>query len=795
MSCLQHSYVRSYSDVRDMTMFRPEEPSMSQKSCIHSFTHAVLALMPAVMPVVMPVLLATSAQAEVPAPYNVASNQVALVTVRITTTDSSGSQFDEESMVVPVTGNGSFGLLPAARPFTFAEMKAGSTLNFGGGTLNFQLLCGLFGCIPVTVSLNPTTATLVANAGAAIVSSGRADFGSTWNLRGNYTTTTPFSSSPGTLDTTSVAPFGTTFTFDDNGFIGTQLTIGAIEGDLDPSSFPPGTTARIRTTVSFGTTFIQGPYYINTPPNCGIGEPCNTPHEAPGCAVSSCCTLVCATDPSCCNESWDSLCVNFAVAQCGLTPENDRCESARPLGFGRFPFTTLNTDTDGPLLISECWSPTSGSLFTNDVWFRVVPPVSGGLAVSTCNHAGFDTNIVIYGSCGGVPLACNDNDSVCTGSTSRLIVPCEAGELYLIRVGGKGVVGTGEIDIALGDPAPVADGLATQWPMSQGGNDHWYAVYSLGGTANFKQATAAALALGGYPASITSAAESEFIRTRATPTLLNGPTAFGLQQAPKAPEPDGGWGWWNGEPLVYTNWNVGEPNNVGRENWGMIYPNGKWNDDLDAFGNVLIEFDSDPNLSTATWPIAEGGNGSTYQAVLLPNRVTWLEARDYAASLGGQLVSIETQAEMQWVFQRFVAFLNMWTLHGYNGGPWVGLSRDSGKWRWQSGAPVTDSPWLPGEPNASGDYACFYAGGGGPRAGLDDTFDGNARRALIIEYAAPGCPGDIDNDGMVSASDLSAMLGQWGTCPSSSCAADVDQDGQVSASDLGLLLGSWGTCP
>ncbi|NBQ14696.1 MAG: hypothetical protein EBU31_08835, partial [Proteobacteria bacterium] len=127
--------------------------------------------------------IAASAQAEVPAPYNVAAGQAARVTVRITTTNSSGTQFSEDSMTVPVTGNGSFGLQPGSRPFTFAEMKAGSTLNFGGGRLNFQLLCGVLGCVPVTVDLSTTTVTLVANVGASIIGSGRADFGSSWNLR------------------------------------------------------------------------------------------------------------------------------------------------------------------------------------------------------------------------------------------------------------------------------------------------------------------------------------------------------------------------------------------------------------------------------------------------------------------------------------------------------------------------------------------------------------------------------------------------------------------------------------
>lgn len=48
--------------------------------------------------------------------------------------------------------------------------------------------------------------------------------------------------------------------------------------------------------------------------------------------------------------------------------------------------------------------------------------------------------------------------------------------------------------------------------------------------------------------------------------------------------------------------------------------------------------------------------------------------------------------------------------------------------------------------------------------------------------------GDIDQDGVVSATDLAALLGQWGTSGS----ADLDGDGVVGATDLSLLLGNWG---
>jgi hypothetical protein len=59
----------------------------------------------------------------------------------------------------------------------------------------------------------------------------------------------------------------------------------------------------------------------------------------------------------------------------------------------------------------------------------------------------------------------------------------------------------------------------------------------------------------------------------------------------------------------------------------------------------------------------------------------------------------------------------------------------------------------------------------------------------------PGDPRtDIDQDGLVGASDLTILLGSWNLTvdQSSNPRADIDQDGLVGASDLTLLLGSWG---
>ena len=53
------------------------------------------------------------------------------------------------------------------------------------------------------------------------------------------------------------------------------------------------------------------------------------------------------------------------------------------------------------------------------------------------------------------------------------------------------------------------------------------------------------------------------------------------------------------------------------------------------------------------------------------------------------------------------------------------------------------------------------------------------------------CPADINDDGEVSAADLSLLLASWGL---SGAAGDLDGDQVVGASDLSLLLGAWGVC-
>ena len=61
----------------------------------------------------------------------------------------------------------------------------------------------------------------------------------------------------------------------------------------------------------------------------------------------------------------------------------------------------------------------------------------------------------------------------------------------------------------------------------------------------------------------------------------------------------------------------------------------------------------------------------------------------------------------------------------------------------------------------------------------------------VIDPYGQSCCGDINLDGTVDGSDLTTLLGQWGSIGS----GDLNDDGTIDGSDLTLLLGCWGPCP
>jgi hypothetical protein len=65
----------------------------------------------------------------------------------------------------------------------------------------------------------------------------------------------------------------------------------------------------------------------------------------------------------------------------------------------------------------------------------------------------------------------------------------------------------------------------------------------------------------------------------------------------------------------------------------------------------------------------------------------------------------------------------------------------------------------------------------------------NPGDGIPIPCATVPCPGDFDQDGRVTAADLSNLLGAWGTA-----GADLNADGFTNGADLAILLSEWGDC-
>lgn len=145
-----------------------------------------------------------------------------------------------------------------------------------------------------------------------------------------------------------------------------------------------------------------------------------------------------------------------------------------------------------------------------------------------------------------------------------------------------------------------------QWTAGSGGNDHWYEYIATGTTWEIAYTNALAssyLGLGGYLATVTSAAENTFITD-----FVTADTAWlgGTDEWKASDESDEGtWKWASGPEagLVFTfsSWAGGEPNNCcGGEdrlvtNWGAY----AWNDiGSPAFPDYavgyVVEYSSNP---------------------------------------------------------------------------------------------------------------------------------------------------------------------------------------------------------
>lgn len=134
--------------------------------------------------------------------------------------------------------------------------------------------------------------------------------------------------------------------------------------------------------------------------------------------------------------------------------------------------------------------------------------------------------------------------------------------------------------------------LAQRVPWSHpDGTTHWYEVVASPGGITWIEASEAAITEGGYLATLTSEEENNFVfdlidRGDFWYERPNGQLAgpwIGGHQPPGSPEPGTNWQWVTGEPVLYSNWTAGEPN------------------ELNGSGQNRIHFGEDDSIRVNSW--------------------------------------------------------------------------------------------------------------------------------------------------------------------------------------------------
>jgi hypothetical protein len=117
--------------------------------------------------------------------------------------------------------------------------------------------------------------------------------------------------------------------------------------------------------------------------------------------------------------------------------------------------------------------------------------------------------------------------------------------------------------------------------------------------------------------------------------------------------------------------------------------------------------------SRADEEVAAGGEGERYEAVVVPEGLTWEEAKQRAEADGGHLVTITSAEEDALVYALIADNPDLWTnvdvavmSDGEESpiqvtlGPWIGLYQQSGSeeptggWTWVTGEPVSYTNWF-----------------------------------------------------------------------------------------------------
>ena len=212
--------------------------------------------------------------------------------------------------------------------------------------------------------------------------------------------------------------------------------------------------------------------------------------------------------------------------------------------------------------------------------------------------------------------------------------------------------------------------------------------------------------LGGHLVTVDDAAEDQFLQSTFGSVRL----WLGLNDAAT----EGTFVYTSGASFVFSNWESGEPNGQGDEDYVMKYTNGPWNDvrdlaDPPGIGPIygVVEVETPAALYVVQGPVTNPDNGHTYYRL---SNSDWSDAEAFAVNvLGGHLASVTDSEENAFLLTTFANAPG-------SGRIWLGLNdaATEGTFVYSSGEPAAYFNWEPGEPNNSNDedYVAMYSGNG-----------------------------------------------------------------------------------
>ena len=294
--------------------------------------------------------------------------------------------------------------------------------------------------------------------------------------------------------------------------------------------------------------------------------------------------------------------------------QSDDCAAppAATLGLQAFNttgFTDSTMDGGG----APCLMPATGNGTPHYDGFFVFTTPNAGEWEFDLLGTGWDTVLQVHlgSDCSAACLAFDDDFHGTAPGESRVRVPgLSAGDEILIQIG------TWQTTL-LGAPGVLTiTEIVPPVPILNPANGHYYIHLDTSYSWSNARLVAEGMTyqgLTGHLVTINDQAEMDWLLNNLT---WDRPWIGGWQDPldPGYSEPGGGWVWVTGEPMTYTNWIPGEPNDnpAGENSIELLFnlagsgtANGGWNDTIENSGTahtLIVEFESTQNITTTCSP-------------------------------------------------------------------------------------------------------------------------------------------------------------------------------------------------